>query len=129
MAHGDGLLSEGLGFHLIRKIFHSPTAQKLFRLVPPQLGIGFGFAWSRSNRKKIYHLNTGYMGEDKEHMVIFAKRYVQTHDDIDFFIFGHRHIELNLQINKRSRVVILGDFVSLFSYGAFDGENFSLENF
>jgi UDP-2,3-diacylglucosamine hydrolase len=42
-------------------------------------------------------------------------------------IFGHRHIALDLQLKNQKRVVILGDFVGIFSYGVFDGENFRLE--
>jgi UDP-2,3-diacylglucosamine hydrolase len=68
------------------------------------------------------------MGEDKEHLVLFAKEYVKTHP-VDFFVFGHRHIELNLMISPQSRVVILGDWLKHFSYGVWDGANFSMEVF
>ena len=41
------------------------------------------------------------MGEDKEHLILFAKQYVATHPDIDYFIFGNRHIEFaNIQYAK-----------------------------
>jgi UDP-2,3-diacylglucosamine hydrolase len=126
LAHGDGLYAEDKGFKLIRKIFHSPTAQMLFRFVPPQLGQNFGFNWSKRNRQKIMHLDSKFKGEENENLVVFAKKYVQTHD-VDFMIFGHRHIALDLQLKDQKRVVILGDFISIFSYGVFDGENFRLE--
>jgi UDP-2,3-diacylglucosamine hydrolase len=56
-------------------------------------------------------------------------RYCRTElrPDIDFFVYGHRHVALDMQLKNKSRVVILGDFVSIFSYGVFDGENFWLE--
>ncbi|NLI72552.1 MAG: UDP-2,3-diacylglucosamine diphosphatase [Bacteroidales bacterium] len=126
MAHGDGLFTDEKGFGIIRKIFHSPTCQKLFRLIPPQIGQNFGYSWSESNRRKIMHLDNRFQGENKEPLVGFAKKYVENHD-IDFMIFGHRHIELDLELKNKSRVIILGDFVQLFSYGVFDGENFRLE--
>lgn len=128
MAHGDGLYVEEKGFGLIRKIFHSSTAQKLFRLLPPQIGQNFGYAWSASNRKNIMHLDNKFQGEDKETLVIFAKKYAEEHE-VDFMVFGHRHVELNLELKNKSRVVILGDFIGIFSYGVFDGENFWLESF
>ena len=128
MAHGDGLYSEEKGFGIIRKIFHSRTCQKLFRLLPPEIGQNFGYAWSESNRKKIMHLDNKFLGEENETLVAFAKKYSELHD-VDYLIFGHRHIELNLELKNKSRVVILGDFIGIFSYGVFDGENFRLESF
>lgn len=128
MAHGDGLYSEEKGFGIIRKIFHSRTCQKLFRLLPPEIGQNFGYAWSESNRKKIMHLDNKFQGEENETLVAFAKKYSELHD-VDYLIFGHRHIELNLELKNKSRVVILGDFIGIFSYGVFDGENFRLESF
>jgi len=125
LAHGDGLHAEDRGFEIIRKIFHSNTAQKLFRLIPAQLGQNFGYSWSKKNREKILHIENKFQGEENENLVVFAKKYVETHD-VDFLIFGHRHIALDLQLKDKKRVVILGDFVGIFSYGAFDGENFNL---
>jgi UDP-2,3-diacylglucosamine hydrolase len=127
LAHGDGISTNDHGFKLMRKIFHSNTAQKLFRLLPAQLGQEFGYNWSKNNREKHMEYDSKYLGENNEALVLFAKKYVETHDDIDFMIFGHRHIALDLQIKNQKRVVILGDFVNIFSYGVFDGENFRLE--
>ena len=59
--------------------------------------------------------------------MIFAKKYSEKHD-VDFMIFGHRHIELDLELKNKSRVIILGDFVDIYSYGVFDGKNFWLES-
>lgn len=128
LAHGDGLYTEESGFKIIRKIFHSRIAQKLFRLLPPQIGQNFGYAWSKSNRKKILHLENKYEGEENEFLVKYAKKYTAIHQ-VDYLVFGHRHIELNLQITPKATVIILGDFVGIFSYGVFDGKNFFLENF
>jgi UDP-2,3-diacylglucosamine hydrolase len=127
LAHGDGISTNDHGFKLMRKIFHSNTAQKLFRLLPAQLGQEFGYNWSKNNREKHMEYDSKYLGENNEALVLFAKKYVETHDDIDYMIFGHRHIALDLQIKNQKRVVILGDFVNIFSYGVFDGENFRLE--
>jgi UDP-2,3-diacylglucosamine hydrolase len=126
LAHGDGLHAEDRGFEIIRKVFHSNTAQKLFRYLPAQLGQEFGYNWSKKNREKILHIENKFQGEENENLVVFAKKYIETHD-VDFMIFGHRHIALDLQLKDHKRVVILGDFVGIFSYGKFDGENFQLE--
>ncbi len=116
-------------FQLIRKVFHSKLAQKLFGYLPPRLGQEFGYSWSKSNRIKHIKYDNNYLGENKEHLVIFAKEFVKKKTDIDFLVFGHRHIALDLQITKNARVIILGDFLNQFSYGIFDGENFWLDYF
>ena len=126
LAHGDGLHAEDRGFELLRKVFHSRTAQNLFRYIPAELGQKFGYSWSKSNRMKILHIENKFQGEANENLVVFAKKYVETHN-VDFLIFGHRHIALDLQLKDQKRVIILGDFVGIFSYGVFDGENFRLE--
>ncbi|MDO9154570.1 MAG: UDP-2,3-diacylglucosamine diphosphatase [Paludibacter sp.] len=128
LAHGDGLHTHEKGFQMIRKIFHNKLAQKLFRLVPPQIGQEFGYLWSERNRGGVLDAQNEYKGEKNEELVVYAKKYAETHA-VDFIIFGHRHIALDLQLKDQKRVVILGDFATIFSYGVFDGENFRLDYF
>ena len=130
LAHGDGLMvDDDKKFKFIRKIFHSRFCQRLFRFVPPQIGQEFGFRWSMSNRKKMLSVENKFYGENKEYAVVFAKQHLETNPSIDFFVFGHRHILLDFQLPTRSRVVILGDFIDIFSYGVFDGKEFELRVF
>ena len=63
------------------------------------------------------------MGENKEHLVLFTKQYIQYHSNVDYFIYGHRHIELDLQLTKRARMLILGDWINHFTYAVFDGDH------
>ena len=67
-----------------------------------------------------------YLGEDKEHLVLFAKERLKEEPDINYFIFGHRHIVLQLPIAEQSDVVIIGDWITYFSYAVFDGERVSV---
>ena len=69
------------------------------------------------------------MGEDEEPLVLFAKDYLKTHPDINYFLFGHRHIMLDLMLSRSSRIMILGDWISEFSYAVFDGENMFMEQY
>ena len=129
LAHGDGLMvNSDKKFKFIRKIFHSRFCQQLFRLLPSQLGQELGFRWSKGNRKKILNVENKFYGEEKEHAVVFSKKYLQNHPSIDFFVFGHRHILLNFQLPSNARVIILGDFIDMFSYGIFDGNDFMIEH-
>lgn len=126
LAHGDGLHETSNGFKFIRWIFHNRALQKLFTYIPPRLGMAFGNQWSKSNRKKDIKKDYKYQGENNEILVRFAKQYCEK-QPVDFFIFGHRHIILDLQLSNKSRVLILGDWFCNFSYAVWDGIELRLE--
>jgi len=127
LAHGDGLGDDSKSFKIIRSLFHNKLCQKAFACLHPRWALAIAHAWSRHSRFTGEML--GYQGEDKEHLVLFAKKHLKEAPNINFFIFGHRHILLDLMLSQSARVLILGDWISFFSYGVFDGENFSLEIF
>lgn len=70
-----------------------------------------------------------YQGEAAEYLIVFAKEYLQTHPEINFFIFGHRHIMLDLMLSRNSRLLIAGDWLQYFSYIVWDGEQLSMNQF
>ncbi|MGN0186499.1 MAG: UDP-2,3-diacylglucosamine diphosphatase [Paludibacteraceae bacterium] len=130
MAHGDGLGDNDRKFSLIRRIFHNHACQWAFRnLLPTTIGINFGQRWSENNRRRHERQNIGFLGEHREPLVLFAKQHSMQHPDIDYYIFGHRHIVLNLMLNGGSQVLILGDFIKEFTYATFDGKTMAIENF
>lgn len=129
LAHGDGLAGGDQAFKLLRSIFHSKMLQQLFMLVPPRIGQWLGYNWSKSNREGILHADNSYKGEVNEPIVQFAKTFLRQNSSVNYLIFGHRHLDLKLQLTKTSELILLGDFVSIFSYGKFDGFTFSLEYF
>lgn len=130
IGHGDGLGDPDPRFRFIRSIFHSPLCQWLFRWLHPDLGMRFGLNWAKHSR--LAHGEGGdppYLGEDKEHLVLYAKDYLRSHPDVNYFLFGHRHIELDLMLSDQSRMVILGDWISQYTYAVFDGEHLYMENY
>ena len=130
LAHGDGLDPEDKKFKVLRAIFHNRFCQRLFAALHPRWGVAFGLEWARRSRlKREDGKEPEYMGEEKESLVIFAKSYLKTHPEINYFIFGHRHIELDLLIARETRLIILGDWISQFSYVVYDGENLILDNY
>lgn len=130
LAHGDGLGSKDRKFNFIRSVFHSHTCQRLFSMLPPRWGVAFGLEWARRSRlKREDGKEPPYQGEQNEELIIFAKEYLKTHPEINFFIFGHRHIELDLMLTRTTRLLLLGDWISQFTYAVFDGEHLFMENF
>ena len=130
LAHGDGLDLADKKFKLLRSIFHNPLCQRLFASIHPRWGMALGLEWAKHSRlKRKDGQEPPYQGEDKEALVRFAKTYAASHPDINYFVFGHRHIELDLMITRNTRVLILGDWITQFSYAVFDGVNMYMENF
>lgn len=130
LAHGDGLGDPDKRFKLLRKLFHNKTCQRLLNAIHPRWGMALGLNWAKHSRLKHEGGNEPrYMGEEKEHLVLFAKDYLKEHHNIDFFLFGHRHIELDLFLSHKTRLIILGDWISQFTYAVFDGEHLLLEQY
>ena len=109
IGHGDGLGDPDKKFKFLKAMFHNRTCQRLLK---------------RADGKE-----EPYMGENKEFLVRFAKQYMQSHKDIDYFMFGHRHIELDLMLSKKTRLMILGDWIWQFTYAVFDGEHMFMEEY
>ncbi|MBQ7448682.1 MAG: UDP-2,3-diacylglucosamine diphosphatase [Paludibacteraceae bacterium] len=119
LAHGDGLGSTDKKFLALRRFFHNPVAQFLFRFVPPCLGDKLGYTWAKHSRLKEMDGSMPYKGENREELVLFAKE-MEKNDHHDFYIFGHRHIDLELQLKTGAEVIILGDYFKLFTYAQMD---------
>ena len=123
LAHGDGLGDPDNKFKILRKLFHNRTCQRLLNFVHPRWGMALGLNWAKHSRlKRADGKEVPFMGEDKEFLVRFARDYKRSHPNIDYFLFGHRHIELDLPIDKSTRMLILGDWIWQFTYAVFDGE-------
>jgi UDP-2,3-diacylglucosamine hydrolase len=127
LAHGDGLYDNSTSFKCLRWIFHNRICQTLFGAIPPSWGVALAHSYAQHSRKKDISNPSPYFGEDKEHLVLYAKEYIKTRPEIDYLIFGHRHILLDLMLSHKSRMLIIGDWLQYFSYAVFDGKNLSLE--
>ncbi|WP_430812009.1 MULTISPECIES: UDP-2,3-diacylglucosamine diphosphatase [unclassified Carboxylicivirga] len=129
LAHGDGLGSYDRRYNLLKKVFTNPLAQWLFGWVHPNLGIGLADFWSgksRAKNNKVY--GNRYLGDDKEYAVLYAKEYLKK-ENIDYFIFGHRHLARTVSVGPQCQLVFLGDWIHQFTYGVFDGDALELKYF
>ncbi len=132
MGHGHGLDYRDRNWktRLMFSAFESRTLRRLAKMIHPHWFVNFGLNWAKHSRQK--HIENGepaYMGEDKEGLVCYAKDYLKTHPNINYFMFGHRHIELDIFLNRTSRLLILGNWFSLFTYATFDGEHMYMDNY
>jgi len=48
-------------------------------------------------------------------------------EHFDFFIFGHRHLPIDVKLADNSRYINLGEWIKYDSYAVFNGENVELK--
>lgn len=129
LAHGDGLGDPSHSFRFLRTFFRNKPCQAMYKWIHPDVTMPFGLSWSKFNRKKKRgNKAEQYLGQDKEYLVQFAQEYSKK-NDIDFYIFGHRHIDLDLTLEKGNRIIILGEWIHKFTYAEWDGEKLEVKHF
>jgi UDP-2,3-diacylglucosamine hydrolase len=128
IAHGDGLGPADKGFKRLKKVFTNPISNWIFARIHPNFGVSFAHFWSHRNREVDGSDIYDFMGEDNEWLVLYAKRKL-TEKHYDYFIFGHRHIPIDIIIGKNTHFINLGDWISNFTYAVFDGEKVELKKY
>lgn len=132
LAHGhdEDVLPNDWRTKLMFRVFESRKCRRLARMIHPHWFINFGYNWAKRNREK--HFIEGepvFLGEIDERLVVFAKNYLASHPGVNYFLFGHRHIELDLMLSHDCRMMILGEWYSKFTFATFDGENLQMNNY
>lgn len=131
VGHGDGLGPGDANYKILKKVFTNPLAQFLFGWLHPDLGMRLATGWSQS-RKTEQRLVTAaaFQGNEKEWLYSYCIDIeAQTHHD--FYIFGHRHLALDLALGAQARYINLGEwFISgTKTYAVFDGSRLTLQAF
>ena len=126
VGHGDGLGPGDHRYKFLKKVFRSRISQRLFGMMHPSLGIGLADYFSRKSRAATGSSDEHFLGEDKEWLIVYCREKLQE-KHVDFFIFGHRHLPIDFQLNGQSRYVNLGDWINYFSYAVFDGDQLELK--
>jgi UDP-2,3-diacylglucosamine hydrolase len=132
LAHGDGLGPGDTGYKLLKKVFEFKPNQFLFKWLHPDLGTRLGLYFSRKSRLANLAKEGKYanMGNPEDEMLVhYAREKAQEHPEVDYFVFGHRHIPEVIEVSDNASVVILGDWLSHFTYGVFENGQMRLEHF
>lgn len=126
LAHGDGLGPGDKSYKFLKKVFANSFLQWLFARIHPNTGIGIANFWSRRSRISQENKET-WKGDDQEYLVHFVKDTLKK-EHYDYFIFGHRHLPMQMQIGT-AQYVNLGEWVNFSSYAVFDGEKLELKHY
>jgi UDP-2,3-diacylglucosamine hydrolase len=129
LGHGDGLGPGDKGYKFIKKIFSNKFCQWLFAQMHPNIGIGLANYFSRKSRMANAQADEVFLGENEEWLVQFCKDYLSKNPPVDYFVFGHRHLPLDIRLEKGARYINLGEWVKYNSYAVFDGKELELKFF
>lgn len=132
LAHGDGLGPGDNGYKFLKKVFEFKPNQFLFKWLHPDIGARLGLYFSKKSR-----LANIYKEGKKENQIMiedemlyqYSLRKHEQMPDVDYFIFGHRHIPMQVNLGESSEMIILGDWLTHFSYGVFENGKMRLEYF
>lgn len=128
VGHGDGLGPGDRAYKRLKKVFTSPLARFFYRWLHPDIGIALALRWSRSSRLANNAREEKFLGEDKEFLLAWCKEQEQQKHH-DYYIFGHRHLPLDIEAGPSSRYINLGEWVHFSTYAEYDGKRLELKSF
>jgi UDP-2,3-diacylglucosamine hydrolase len=126
VGHGDGLGPGDLVYKQLKKVFENSLARWTFRQLHPDVGIRIATSWSKSSRRA--NTKKGeevFRGEDYEWLYQYCQA-VEKNIPHHFYVFGHRHLPLDLKVSPTSRYINLGEWVNQQTYAVFDGQELEL---
>ena len=128
VGHGDGLGPGETSYKILKKFFAGRVCQWLFARIHPNLGMSIAMFWSRKSRVSNMKVSEKFLGDDNEFLMIWCRQQEkQKHHD--YYIFGHRHLTLDLPVTDGSRYINLGEWVHEANYAVYDGEKVVLKTF
>lgn len=126
--HGDGIGPGDKGYKIIKRIFRNRVSVAFFSFLHPYLGAGLAKFLSKKSRISKGNSDKIYLGDDKEFITIFCKETLKI-QHFDYFICGHRHLPIVVQLDETSKYINLGEWVEDFTYAQFDGTDLVLLEF
>jgi len=125
VGHGDGLGPGDKGYKRMKKVFTNPFCKWLFRWLHPDIGVRLAQYLSVKNKLISGDEDVHFLGEDKEWLVQYCKRKLQT-THYDYFLFGHRHLPMTIKVGENSTYINTGDWIQYFTFAVFDGKELKL---
>ena len=128
IGHGDGLGPGDATYKILKTLFNSSICQWLFAWIHPNLGMRIAHYWSRKSRISSMKMEEAFQGEEKEFLLTYCKELEKSLHH-DFYVFGHRHLPLDLAVGINSRYINTGEWVHFNTYAIYDGKHVELKTF
>lgn len=127
IGHGDGLGPGDRTYKFLKAFFSNRLCQFLFEWLHPNLGMALANYWSSKSRISNNKKGDAFHAE-KEFLLIYCNSILEK-EHFDYFIFGHRHLPLNIQLKNNSKYINLGEWVNHFTFATYDGSDLSFKSF
>jgi UDP-2,3-diacylglucosamine hydrolase len=128
IGHGDGLGPGDNGYKRMKKVFTNPISKWFYRWLHPDIGIRLAQYLSIKNKLISGEEDVKYLGEENEWLVQYCKKKL-TKKRYDYFLFGHRHLPLEIKLSENSKYINTGDWITHYTFAKFENNMLSLENF
>ena len=127
IGHGDGLGPGDFKYKFLKRIFRNPLFIFLFRINYPWFGIPLGKFLSRKN-KILSGNDIKFTSKENEMLYHFSMKQLKS-KHYDFFIFGHRHLPLKIELDNNSYYYNTGDWINHYSFLHFKDDSLELKYF
>lgn len=121
IGHGDGLGPKDHGYKFIKAVFAFRPNRALYGCLHPRHSFAIARFFSRKSRAMTSSEEEQYMGDEKEFLVQYCQEVVKN-ENIDYFIYGHRHLMIEKQIGDHATYFNIGDWIRHYSYLEFPQE-------
>lgn len=128
IAHGDGLGPGDQWYKILKKIFTNKIIQWMFTRIHPNLAFYIARRSSKRSRISTSNSDEKFLGLENEWLYLYSCEYLKTHN-VNYFVFGHRHLPLELNVGKNATYINLGEWINYHTYAVFDGEKIELKTF
>lgn len=126
IGHGDGTGPGDALYKWLKKwAFLNPFLVWVFRWLHPNFSFWIARITSKTSRAHSGESDEKFLGED-EWLLQYCKSFPEK---VDYFIFGHRHLPLDLQVKKESKYINLGEWMNYNSYAEYNGKQLILKYF
>ena len=128
IGHGDGLGPGDKGYKRMKKLFTNSFSKWLFGWLHPDIGVKLAQYMSVKNKLISGDDDAKFLGKDQEWLVQYCKR-KESQEHRDYYVFGHRHLPLDINVSEGSKYINLGDWIQYYTYGEFNGETLELKTY
>ncbi|ADQ18658.1 metallophosphoesterase [Leadbetterella byssophila DSM 17132] len=131
IGHGDGLGPGDYNYKFLKVIFESKICRWMFKhLLHPDLSLFLGYSWARLSWKQHDKEAPPPKSINKEKEILYHYcMEEESREHRDFYIFGHRHRVIDIELNPNSRYVNLGDWIQFYTYAVYDGQKLELRKY
>jgi len=127
VGHGDGLGKGDWKYKIVKRIFENRINQWGYSLFHPNFGIWLAQKLSDKSRVKNYKRDEEFKGED-EWLLNYCRK-IDEAEHFDYYVFGHRHLTLDLEVSPKSRYINVGEWIDDCSFAEFNGTEMHLKYF